>query len=499
MEQTKAEGKSRIISDASFYTGCVYLAQLISFIGGLAYRDILGPTLIGIWGLIQIYLTYSIMVEFGVLSGSEKEIPYFYGKGEREKAHSIRNFLFSWVLLVSLIAGITLAIYSIFFSSHVSKELQVGILFLSFLCPLQLFVNSFTVLLRSNKRFKLLGITQVMFSLVFAGLSILLSLYLSVYGIYTALVISLALNIVFWFALTRNTEEFNIKWNLNRTGLVHISSIGFPMLINSVLGIVFITLDSLVVGNFIGAAALGYYGIAVSLNKYIYNVPNAFSVIMFPRFQEKYGQTQDKKQLYDYIRLPTIALAFFVLPLLIGIGYFFGPFLIRQVLPRFEPGIPVMKILLAGTFFISLTHMPGQFLYTIYKQKEATVFGLTSLSVLVISIFITMHLNLGIEGVAFATSLSYFISLLALMYYALSFLSNIGNRLLMIFKIILAFAYTMGCLRLVDSVMEIYKMSLLYDFLYTGLKFAIYAVLTMPLIYYAQSQIKLIERLRGKL
>lgn len=498
MNQDVKESTRSIVSDTIIYAGCTYISQIIAFLGGIVIRRILGPEDMGTWSLVQIYLTYSIIAELGIISGAEKEIPFFYGKGEKTKAHQLKNFMFSWIIVVSFVAGIILAAIGLVFQFQ-SVELKTGVVFLAVLCPLQLLVNSFSVLLRANKKFGLLGVTNVLYAIVFAGMSIGLAVWLGVYGMYLALVATLVLNLLFWFTAAGKKEEFRPGWNFNRPDFLHVFGIGFPMMVNSIIGTFFMTMDSLIVGNVLGTLALGYYGIGVSLNKFIYNVPNAFSIVMFPRYQEKYGKTEDKNQLYDYIKLPTIGLAFFVLPILIGLGFFFMPFVVRQILPKFEPGIIILKILLAGTFFISLIHMPGQFLYTIYKQRQVIMLSVITFALFFVILLAFTYIGLNIEMIAIATAIAYFTSLVIFMYYALSFLTDLKSRLLMILSILIAFSYSTAALWLIDSVNLFFHKQLLEDLGATSLKFAAYIVAILPLIIYCQVKIKLITRLLRKL
>jgi O-antigen/teichoic acid export membrane protein len=91
-------------------------------------------------------------------------------------------------------------------------------------------------------------------------------------------------------------------------------------------------------------------------------VPAAFSTVIFPRLMFDFGSHENARQLgvdvYRYMK----ACVYFLIPAVIASVYFGLPFLMRWILADFRPALPVVRWLILGGVFLSLTHFPGQVL-----------------------------------------------------------------------------------------------------------------------------------------
>jgi O-antigen/teichoic acid export membrane protein len=486
---------SAIFRDASIYTVSTYIVQVITFITGIVNRRFLGPENIGIWTFLTLILSYLSLSHLGTIDGGGKEIPYWYGKGDLERAEKVKNCMYSFSLLFSIIAAIVAFILIVVLKSNIPGIPFLGFIVIIAALPMQQSLNSNIILFRSNKKFKLLSKTLI----YNAGLNLIASVtiivFFKLYGVYIAFLMILVWNLLYWRDYRKGKANLNFKLSFDTKELKYLLLIGFPLALYSSGWTFFLSLDRLFVTNYLGAAALGYYSLAVSINAYIYQTPNAFSIVMFPQFLERFGKTESKESLLIFITKPTIALSFFVIPFLIGGAFILVPVIVRQFIPAFMPGILPLKIFMAGTFFLSLTHMPVQFLITINKQLK--IVGLTLFGVILNALFcyIAIRTGSGIVGVAVATSLAYFSLFLSVMIYALKHLMNFSRSLFLCMEILIPFFYTAFLLIGLDYFITSPNWAFKSDVAYGFMKLAIFLTCAVPMFWYANRKTEIIKRL----
>jgi len=400
---------SAVIRDTSLYTGSTYAAQLVVFFLGLVTKRFLGPANQGIWTLIQIINGYLPTAELGLSDAVAREFPYWKAKGEEQRASSLVNVMFTFNLLAAVVLSVGIFGYTLLVFRDQSLGYVVGLLVIGVMLPLSRWIACTTILFRSSKRFLLLSKTNIVL-MIFNGITSLVLVWaFGLYGMYGSFILMALLNWLYWKKLNNWKPYFEFR--LKASDLLHLLRIGIPLALSGIAFTLLRTVDSILVNSYLGAAQLGAYSIGVSMSTFIFSVPNALSIVMFPRFQERFGSSNDDREsLIPFINKPITVLAFFLLPVIMALAFFIGPELIYHILPRFVEGIFPFKVLLAGTFFISLTHMPGQFLITIRKQWMGVVLTIFSTVVLVMLNMLALEKGYGLAGVAAATSLAYFLS-----------------------------------------------------------------------------------------
>ena len=415
--QLSGNMSGEIVRDASYFTVCTYIYQVAALAVGMVTRRFLGPEGAGTWSLFMMVLSYSALQHFGIIDGSERQIAYYRGKGRHDYALNIKNNMFGVVGIISIVSALAIIITALVAKSIFADHISWALFHTGLIIPAFMAVNYATVAMRATKRFKLLGGSLV----AVAGLNATVGIYLvwrwQLEGMFASfLMINLA-NLLLWYFLTRHDDSISFKFSLSKSISREVFKVGLPITVLGLIWTLLRTVDSLVVVSSSGTEALEFYALGVTINGFIFQSPNALSIVMFPRFQEKFGQSSDIMELKDYVVKPTTALAFFVLPLLIGSAYFLAPVLIELVLPKFVPGIIPLKILLGGTFWISMVLMPFHLLITINRQVTAIYFGLIGAALSFGGSILAVRLGWGLSGVASMVALSYMIFFLWLFSY----------------------------------------------------------------------------------
>jgi O-antigen/teichoic acid export membrane protein len=420
MVERPASKRRQIVRDASWYVTATYITQVLAVLSGLVTRRFLGPYLMGVVSSLQVLQTYATYTHLGTLQAAERELPYGYSKEDTTRTEQIERTTLSFSMLTGLAGSLILLLIAAVGSSKNDIALTVGLVVFSALTFIQQFFNYYTVRLRSRKEFILLSKNQAAMSALGTVLIVIGVVLFNVYGLYAQRLITMLAQVAFLYLNSR----YVLRPGIDLVELKRLLVIGFPLLIYSIAFATLLNVDRISVLKWLGLEQLGIYSIALMVNLYIFNVPNVVSTVLYPRVQEAYASGKDNAQaIAHYVTIPCTVVAY-LLPVVIGGFYLVVPPIVVMFLPDYVSGILAYKIILIGSFFIALIHMPGQFLITINKQVRMIViigvallvgFGLNRLFI---------YWGWGISGVAIGTSVSYFLFCFALLFYALAHFST---------------------------------------------------------------------------
>jgi len=328
---------------------------------------------------------------------------------------------------------------------------RVGLLVIGVSFPIFMLQNMETVILRAVKRFEVLSRQLILQLAITALVAIPLIWRFSIYGQYAAFVVALVGMLAYLHRAVRREDAAQVHPSLDWAATRHLLGVGLPLQVSNLVFMVQATADSLLAARMLGITALGYYSLAVTVKGYVYQTPIAFSVVMSPRFQEKFAASRDNPAaLREYVEKPMLGFAFVVLPVLIGASWQVVPFLVRHFLPAFLPAVPVIKILLIGTFFASLWHMPLQFLIAVNKLWHGAVIATLNAVLVVAGVLVATRWQASVEAVALGTTVAYALALLGTTAYVESHFRSTLGILGFLMEIVLAGAVLFATLRIAD-------------------------------------------------
>jgi PST family polysaccharide transporter len=154
--------------------------------------------------------------------------------------------------------------------------------------------------------------------------------------------------------------------------------------------------DNMLVGKYLGAAPLGFYGLAYNFMLFpLQAVGVTLGRVLFPAFAAMQGDHERLRQAY--LR-SSAAIAFFTFPLMAG-ATILAPEVIALFLgPRWEPAVPVLRILAPVGILQSLTTITGQIYMATGSTRAMFRWGTLFSAVLVVGF--VAGLPWGIVGVA---------------------------------------------------------------------------------------------------
>jgi len=434
----------------------MYLAQALGFAGTLASRRFLGPASAGVLGLITIISNYATLTHFGLVDGGNKLIPFYIGKSDTRRAASVANAMWVWTILSSCLITLLVFVSVPVFGSIWPRIIVVGLLFTALTHPLRQIATLYSVIVRSQKCFKSLSKLTLGLSAASLTLTLWLVRLYGLYGAFSLTLIIAGLNVICWRWFRRwiegdDDKTWQFKWVPGTKVLPELFVAGFPIMIYSLLFNGLQSIDSLIVGKFAGITALGYYNLASIICLAVWNAPNGFSAVMFPRYQERLGQTNNVAALRGYTLLPIFAFAGACLPAFIGTAWLVLPAVISRLLPAFQPSVKTGEELLLGTYFLCLTPMPIQFAITTgrFTRLICTLFG--SLLIAGAGDYLVLRNGYGIQGVALWTSIVFFLFFGTLVIFGLQPIAQKLQSAKALMIVIACFAYLCAALWVVTK------------------------------------------------
>jgi O-antigen/teichoic acid export membrane protein len=410
-----------IIGDALWYVGTMYGAQALGIVGNIISRRYLGPANSGVLALVTIIANYATLTHFGLIDGGHKLIPYWIGKGDLRRAQDLARTMSSGTLVLAVAVAMLGAAGVLAFWRWLPVPLAIGLLVMAFRLPVAQQCTSYSVVVRAQKRFRLLSASQLGVAVLNLAVIVVLVRRNGLYGMFAALFLVSCLNLFLWqylFSPRRFSSAVQLGFSpaLSRPAVRELVVCGLPIVFYGLLFNVIQSIDSLLIGRFGTMSDLGYYNLGAMVCVAVWSAPNGFSAVMFPRLQERFARSGDR-QLQGYTMLPTTLFAGTVVPILVGSAWTVLPFLIRVALPKFVPAIEPSRILLMGCFFLCLTQMPIQYLVTTNRYRRLIFIEVSVAVAAAAGDILALTMGFGIKGVALWTSgcfAAFFLSLMAI-------------------------------------------------------------------------------------
>jgi O-antigen/teichoic acid export membrane protein len=406
-----------VARDFSVYSA-VNIVSLVMLLGtGLVLRRYLGLYLAGIWTALEVLPAYAAYAHLGTLNAAERELPFLLGAARTAEFERVKHTLL-WLshgLGALLATGLIIAAFVM--QSRAERPFFIGLLVYAPLLWAQILATYYVVLFRARQRFVALSTRQAGANLAKALLTVGLGYAFGLYGVFAALLTASAIQLVLFHTGVDEHFEHRFDAAVLRPLLVD----GIPILIGAVAFETMRNTDRIVIGAVLGFEALGVYSITQIVCQGIYYVPNALSTVMYPRFQQRYGQTQTAQSLQKFVEVPLHVLADTLLAATVVLLVALPP-AIRTFFPAFEGTIAPLRVMLIGTYFLCLTPPAGQLLLTLHKQVPALFIGLPCMALALAGAYVGTRS--GIVGVAIGVSLACVVEFVALNVYAFHYLER---------------------------------------------------------------------------
>jgi O-antigen/teichoic acid export membrane protein len=458
-----------------------YLSFILTLISTAVLLRLLPTATFGIYSAILLALNYSRFAFLVPYSAAYKKIPFLRGQGRSEKAvQAVRDLSFGPTFFVMAVIAVA-AFFISFFLPFYSSEILNSIRLLAVLVLLQHFFFFYTNFLRIDKKFSLVGFLELVLIVIRLLLFLLLVKPLGLEGALIAFIISFIATSIFGFFLKRYSFSFSPK-TINRTAW-RLFVYGLPPAIVGIISTLFVTVDRVMIINFLNSEMLGYYAFAAIFVDVIIFVPDAISTVIFPRQTELFGRHTSAEKIKNFLIFPVQIISCFV-PFVIAGAFFFVEFFVRWLFPNYIPAIPTVNVLILSAFFLAIDQHVVNFLISLSKEKVVLFVRVLLLLLAVVLSYFFISAGFGILGVACSTIIIFFVEFVFLSIYSLALTGLKKSELL---KIVLSYIVPFILMLAVFYLSKLFAFDIgfsISSFLLLLLEYLIFCLLNLPLLYY---------------
>ena len=344
MESTQlsyAEIKKRVISSFMSLTARQIVLRAIAFVSlNIILAKILPVETLGIFNIATAVITFFAFFSDVGLAAS------LIQKKEEVTHEDIKTVFTIQQILVTVLCAVIIVsapILGEFYHLNNDGIWLIRILGFSFFLTSLKVVPS--VILERNLKFKSLVTVEVVETLVFNGLLILL--VLQNFGIWSFSIAALSrsmMGTVLIYVLAPTPVGFLIKKNAAKKLL----SFGIPYQLNSMLALLKDRLVPLVIARMVGPMGIGYITWAQAMAFLPLEIMNIVIRITFPAF----SRLQDDKEILGRaVEKALFATSSMVYPALFGIGAILPSLVIYIVSPKWQPAVPSFYLFAFSTFW----------------------------------------------------------------------------------------------------------------------------------------------------
>lgn len=400
----------KLVRDTVGFAAAQYAVRAILMLRGVIAARLLGPAGYGAWHAINLVFDYGANATLGAQQGLDQVIPTRIADGDAARLQrTMRGGLFAIVIL-------TLA-YGAFLLAYLTRESSDGAI-LSFwgvtgvltalACVLCMNLSNFhTTLLRSYGDIHSVSTWFMLQGAIGALLGLGLIPWLGAWGLLWGWLIANLVALA--YARWRSRPEVPFLARPEREGL-ELLRIGLPIFFYLGSATILRTVDRIVVLRFLGAEALGYYGISIMVLNLLMYVPDSLSYVLYPQFLTAYRAAGDRPEAIRDQALRALKTLAVAMPALAGIAYLCGRDAVLWVLPSYLPGATPLRVMCFAAVGLAISSLASMLLMTTRRQMQLVPVALVVTALGAALDIAVLRAGHGIAGVAWATLATYVVN-----------------------------------------------------------------------------------------
>jgi len=403
-----AGGWRRVAVDWLTVSGATAICHALGMVTSLLLKVLLDPAQMGVWQALKMLLGYGNYANLGISKGAIRDYTVALGRGDTRGAERGLDLAFtinsiSSVVYATILLG-TAAWIGMSSDGFVHGPWAIGLAIIGGLAVLSRYVTFHVTILRAHKAFELtsrLSVLEAVLTLFVCGLA---TWAWGVYGLFFGTLVVL----LGGFLYVQRHRVVDLRWAFDAAEVGRLISVGGPILLAGTMVTLFRSLDKLMILGYMGDREfqLGCYSVAIMVSTQVYGLGNMLSIVMNPRYGEKFGQTGNRAEVARLaaascelhaaaMALPAALAVVLAVPLLAGL------------LPDYQTGLPALVWLVPGSVALVLSLPAGQYLVAVGRQNRALLAILPAIALAGLGNHLALRGGFGLTGVAAATAFAY--------------------------------------------------------------------------------------------
>jgi O-antigen/teichoic acid export membrane protein len=314
------------------------VSMVLRLIGGFLLGRLVEPATLGLFNGIGLVLGYAPFLQLGVLNGLNRELPFFVGKGDRERVKELAAAAQAWAMMVGAVVFIALAGVAVWYLAAGEWWKAAGWATNAVLALLA-FYNTLYMqnTYRTSMDFAKLALGGVIENATALALLTVVAV-LNFYGLCLRAIIAgvVSATVLYLWRPIRVGPH----WNLGH--LKHLLFIGAPIFAVGQIYSYWTVINSTLVLKLAGTTGMGLYSMVLMAGATVELIPLAVVQVVYPRMAEQYGRRQSVHALTSIARKPIIASVLGLIPVIALAWWAVGP-VMHLLIPKYVDAVPAMR------------------------------------------------------------------------------------------------------------------------------------------------------------
>lgn len=418
-------GWRRVFADWCIVGASTAVCHVIAAAVSLLLRWLLDPAQMGIWQTLKMLLNYGNYANLGISKGATREFTIALGRDAdgsifRQNAAAAHSFIaaakrglnlaFTVNSISSLAYAAVLVGVGIYLGRSGGGELSaswtVGLCVAGLLAVLSRYVTFHVTILRSSLDFNITARLSVLEGALTLAVCVTAVWIWGLWGLYFGTILVMLCSL----AYVLRYRAVDLHWAWDAAEIRRLIVIGAPILLAGTVTTLFRSLDKLMILSYMSEREfqLGCYSVALLVTSQLYGLGNMLSIVMGPRFSEKYGHCGGRKLVAQMAaRATELQAALMTLPAALAVVAAVP--ILGRMLPKYQAGLPSLIWLVPGSLAMAVSLPAGQYLVAVNRQGRALVVVCIATAFGALGNHLTLTAGLGLVGVAMATTAAYLI------------------------------------------------------------------------------------------
>ncbi|MEE9604942.1 MAG: oligosaccharide flippase family protein, partial [Candidatus Scalindua sp.] len=346
-------------------SGKFNLVSVISLLIQIPNQLIIGMFLIpkeyGIISFVALWGLFAGLINPGMLSAGQREIPYLMGKKEDEQSIKVQNVAISSDLLYSILPFLVILCASFFYSN---KIIKIGLILTAISFIAHRLVTCWSSINFIKQRFTVVAIGRLI-SAILSPIIIIGSIYWL--GIYAVLIAPLISTIVMGFYYLKKAPigyYFQFEWS----EIIRLARVGFVFSLSGIIIYGYRMADRTIIASFLPLHDLGLFAFAMGFIIFGMSFLADFGRVLEPILWEHSGKIKNPEDSFNDTKRMAIYMALItaiIIPL-VQVGY---GVTVRLLVPRYIESIPLFLVLSNMLYLVSMATIPNIILQSVVVNK----------------------------------------------------------------------------------------------------------------------------------
>lgn len=304
------------------------------------------PELMGIWQTLTLIQTYANVLNLGVLRGLNRELPFYLGRGERDRAHSLAATAQTYVIVIG-VAGAALAVGSAL-QPGLSVEWRLALLGFSVYWLTSLYRGYLTVTFRAEAEFRRLTKRNfIEFGLTLA------SLILVVVGGYPGMILRFVLLGIVMTILFHTIRPIRVKPGFRSADFRLLMSTGIPIFISGYLLTASQAFDQTIILQRGSINLVGLYTPVAAVNAIMLALRASISSYVAPQMVFQLGRHSEPGIIGRGVLKSLVITVAITMPV-VAVGLLAVPVIVPALFPQYASSMDALQISLVGGLFLAV-------------------------------------------------------------------------------------------------------------------------------------------------